>query len=288
VNVCEGDSTFCRVLHTADPWCTECSDDARAANFKGAAGRTSVANQEVCPSRLVMAAFYGSGRRLEPPRPAYMAFRTSEVEANGGRLEKSDAEPPWPPEYNDAHHEIAEGEDSVAQFMARAFAQDGTRMVLVDREELFSEMCALLTRPNPHEQRCSEDNGAARAGRHRLRVVVASPAKSQARRLRARGSDEHTLQRHRRSLSAAFLVCCPSRAAVVGATRVQVAVARAGLRAARAAVPALEWPLEVARPARAWAELPRTRALQAWRPRLAPHIARSISSPASRRRGVSP
>lgn len=81
-----------------------------------------------------------------------MAFRPGEVEANGGRLEKSDAEPPWPPEYNDAHHEITQGEHSVAQFMARAFAQDDTRMVMVDREELFSEMCALLTRPDAHQQ----------------------------------------------------------------------------------------------------------------------------------------
>ncbi len=150
--MCDGDSTFCRVLEPVDPWRVECSEEVRAANFRGRAGRTSVANQETCPPRVVMAAFYGSSRRLEPSKPACMAFRPSEVAANGGRLEKSDADPPWPPEYNDAHHEITQGEDSVALFMARAFAQDESRLIQVEREEHFAEVCALLSRPDAHKQ----------------------------------------------------------------------------------------------------------------------------------------
>jgi hypothetical protein len=36
--------------------------------------------------------------------------------------------------------------------MARAFEADRARMVSVEREELFSEICVLLNRPDVHER----------------------------------------------------------------------------------------------------------------------------------------
>jgi hypothetical protein len=76
----------------------------------------------------------------------------NEVEDNGGALERSNAEPPWPPEYNDAHHEISAGELSVARYMAAAFARDGSRMSVLRRDLLFVQICELLGRPDRHEQ----------------------------------------------------------------------------------------------------------------------------------------
>lgn len=148
----DGNSSFCRVLHPADPWLGQATDEDRAAHFMGAHGKTSVADRSACPSEVVMAAFYGSSRRLEPPQPVYMSFGRNEVEANGGVLQSSDADPPWPPEYNDAHHEITAGEPLVASYMAAAFARDGSRMSMLGRDVLFMQICELLGRPDRHEQ----------------------------------------------------------------------------------------------------------------------------------------
>jgi hypothetical protein len=97
-----------------------------------------------------MAVFFGCRKGLEPPRPVYMSFFHDEVTDNGGRLEKTDAIPPWPTEYNAAHHEIVEREDDVAAYMTRAYSLDETRLVSMDRETLLAEVCRLLERPDAH------------------------------------------------------------------------------------------------------------------------------------------
>ncbi|HKY36518.1 MAG TPA: hypothetical protein VJN18_11300 [Polyangiaceae bacterium] len=81
-----------------------------------------------------------------------MTFKRREIDENGGALEKSDAIPPWPPEYNEAHHEITRGEEPVARHMAKAFASDRARMTSVTRQDLFAEICRLFERPDAHRK----------------------------------------------------------------------------------------------------------------------------------------
>ena len=147
----QGEADFCRVLNPADAWTSDASEDERVANFSGGT-RTSVANQGTCCALTVVACFYGCRKGLEPSTASYMTFRRREVEENGGALEKSDAIPPWPPEYNDAHYEITSGEEPVARHMAKAFANDPTRMGSISRQELLAEVCRLFERPDAHQK----------------------------------------------------------------------------------------------------------------------------------------
>jgi hypothetical protein len=137
---------LCRILEPADPWLSECSADERAANFHGKYdGEISVADTGICPAVRVLAAFHGS--RSGPAIGArYFSLRASEVTAAGGQLVDTPSEPPWPPEYSDAHRDIVGDTHRVAQEMVLAFEADNTRVTEVDRNVLLGEICELLGR----------------------------------------------------------------------------------------------------------------------------------------------
>lgn len=138
---------FVRILEPSDPWFAEPPVESRLAQeFRGKYDSISVCDITRCPPDVALAAFYGNTTRPTPVRPALLRFTEAEVIDAGGRLSKTDAEPPWPPEYNDAHHDVDAGQGDVAAAMARhALAEPGRRAV-ADRLELVRRIVDLAVR----------------------------------------------------------------------------------------------------------------------------------------------
>lgn len=144
---------FCRMLEPGDPWLEHPGDgQAQALNFRGQYDGISVCDNTVCEAVSALAAFYGARKSMGPLQPMYLRFTPAEAQAVGGRLRSTDAKPPWPPEYNDAHHDVVAGRDAVATEMARLYHDDAGRRVLVSREAMLDAIFALLGRDDVHER----------------------------------------------------------------------------------------------------------------------------------------
>jgi len=142
---------FSRMLEPGDPWLEHPGHhEAQALNFRGAYDGISVCDNTICAAVTALAAFYGARHDTGPLRPMYLRFTPGEVDQVGGELRPTDAKPPWPPEYDDAHHDIVDGQDAVAEHMADLFRSDPSRRILVTREEMLHGIFKLLARDDVH------------------------------------------------------------------------------------------------------------------------------------------
>lgn len=161
------DRPFCRVVQRHDPWTWPQTLNERALEFMGNYDDISVAHMDQCPPALVIAAFYGPRSELGPLTPYYYRFVDSEIIAAGGELASTDAEPPWPPEYNAAHHDVTKGHREVSVQMAEYHSMDNERLVALPRLRFLEGVVALLARPDAHEQ-----GKFCRGGWKRLRRLI--------------------------------------------------------------------------------------------------------------------
>lgn len=169
------EAAFVRVLDPSDRWLNPASfnEDERAQNFRGRAEwDISVAMELRCRAERVVACLHGARRDVTLDRPAYFRFTKSEVEGAGGELRDTDAAPPWPEDYNKAHHDIVKEHARVANRMAALFAEDPDRVSEVAEHVVLCEIAALLAQPDVHEKfqkgatyrfrRMYEDGGSER------------------------------------------------------------------------------------------------------------------------------
>ncbi len=120
-----------------------------------------------------MAVFHGARNEPVLHRPAYFRFTDVEVRDAGGELEDTPADPPWPADYNHAHHDILHGQQSVAIAMAGLHAEDPNRLVRGEELQILREMAKLLALDHVDEKfkkyaarrfrRLFSDGGAERA-----------------------------------------------------------------------------------------------------------------------------
>ncbi len=139
---------FVRVLFPSDPW-TASSTAPHAERFKGFLGRygnISVAMESRCDALTVLAVYHGARREVGLEGPAYYRFFDREVHNVGGALEDTPAIPPWPDEYNHAHHDIVSGQKEVADYMAQVYECDKGRVQWEEELQVLKEIAALLTR----------------------------------------------------------------------------------------------------------------------------------------------
>jgi hypothetical protein len=147
------ESGFVRVLDPSDRWLNPASDADRAHNFRGKEEwDISVAMEARCRADRVVACLYGARREVALDRPAYFRFTEPEVEGVGGELKDTDAKPPWPKDYNDAHHDIVKERDKVADQMARFFSEDPGRVSEVSEHLVLCEIASLLAESDAHEK----------------------------------------------------------------------------------------------------------------------------------------
>jgi hypothetical protein len=141
---------FVRVLAPADPWLQESKGDmrSRAQHFKGKSPAISVAKEDRCNVLRVLAAFHGSRKEAVLGLQAFYRFDESEVLVANGELADTDAAPPWPSDYNHAHHDICKGQDSVADHMAALHDSDPGRVNVVDEADVLACIAALLGEPD--------------------------------------------------------------------------------------------------------------------------------------------
>jgi hypothetical protein len=141
---------FSRMLEPGDPWVEHPGDAAeQALNFRGQYDGISVCDTTICEAVTGLAAFYGARRAMGPLQPMYLLFTPTEVDQAGGELRSTDANPP---KYNEAHHDVVEGQDAVAEHIARLFQADQSRRVLVTREEMLDAIFELLARGDVHDR----------------------------------------------------------------------------------------------------------------------------------------
>jgi hypothetical protein len=146
-NVLEG-NPFVRVLSPSDPWTAASSahQSERADGFRGGYEKISVAMESRCDPLTVLAAYHGARREVGLDGPAYYRFFDSEVFEVGGDLENTPATPPWPDDYNDAHHDIVSGQKEVADYMARAYESSKERVQWAKELEVLERIAELLAR----------------------------------------------------------------------------------------------------------------------------------------------
>jgi hypothetical protein len=159
---------FCRVLDPVDPWVEPASDEERAANFHGRSESTSVASLVSCTTGLVMAGFYGPSRYQIPLNPHCFRFTDEEVRRAGGDLHQTPSDPPWPPEYSEAHHDLTGDQVAVASAMVQHFNADQSRAEPVSRIVILGQICALLARADIHRR-------FGRNGWRRIRKLLELP-----------------------------------------------------------------------------------------------------------------
>ena len=143
---------FVRVLHPIDPWLDPQYSVERPKHFRGEYGFTSVAMTAYCGELLVLASFHGARREVGPPNPAVFRFTRAEALEVGGIIRDTDANPPWPPEYNQAHHDIVAGQDQVAEAMATCYENDPRRMAIHNEVDLLVVIALLLERADVNER----------------------------------------------------------------------------------------------------------------------------------------
>jgi hypothetical protein len=143
---------LCRVLEPPDPWLDELDQAVRASEFRGRYQAISVYATDTCSELTILAGFYGPSGRAGPVRPSYFRFGEQETVNAGGKLKSTDCNqhlPPecrWPLEYNEAHHDIVEGQDEVASYMAERSVYEVTRIVVVTRGALLKQIAIVLAR----------------------------------------------------------------------------------------------------------------------------------------------
>jgi len=141
---------FCRVLDPVDPWLDQTStDELLSEKFKGKHDKMSVACVDVCPPNHVLASFYGSASYILPAFPHYFPFTESEARDADADLESEAAEPPWPPEYSNAHHNLVGEQLPIARKMV-ALHRAQKRSTDVLRCEVLDDICRLLARTDVH------------------------------------------------------------------------------------------------------------------------------------------
>ena len=148
-------ATFVRVLNPSDRWLNPASfgDADRVQNFRGKPEwDISVAMEMHCRADRVVACLHGARREVTLDQPAYFRFTKSEVEGAGGALSDTDAVPPWPEDYNKAHHDIVKEHASVAKHMAKLFAKDRGRVSEANEHDVLCEIAELLASQDVHKK----------------------------------------------------------------------------------------------------------------------------------------
>ena len=150
------DAAFARIIDPVDPWLSASTVAERAAAFRGGIHDVlSVTAQDRCQPALALGSFYCGASYQLPAFPIYFHFKRQEANAAGGELQDTPAQPPWPPEYNDAHHDLTGNQVSIAEGMVAIHALDATRAVEVDRLAVLQELAGLLVRdglPSGHRK----------------------------------------------------------------------------------------------------------------------------------------
>ncbi len=141
---------FVRVIHPIDPWREDHSRIERIRDFQGRGEYISVAMIERCNELVILASFHGARREVGLAEPALFHFMCSEVIEDGAQLKDTDADPPWPQEYNHAHHDIVGAKAEVAASMVRRFQADAERISVVDESLVAITIAKLLHREDVH------------------------------------------------------------------------------------------------------------------------------------------
>jgi hypothetical protein len=137
---------FVRVVDPIDPWLEEGRHLEQVEQFIGRYLSISVAMTSRCCECSVLASFHGARNEVGELNPTVFRFSDFEVARAGGRLVDTDAIPPWPGEYNHAHHDITEGQRSVAIAMVGHYKLDRCRLVHFDETDILIEIAKLLQR----------------------------------------------------------------------------------------------------------------------------------------------
>ncbi len=146
---------FVRVLDPIDPWLDPSRQHDRVTQFIGSYENISVAMRSRCPDELILASFHGPKRAtgpINPLRPSLFAFASLEVKEAGGKIEDTDAKPPWPPEYNYAHHDIICNQQSVSAAMSKLSQSEPARVLKVDETTVLVEIARLMQRPDAQKR----------------------------------------------------------------------------------------------------------------------------------------
>jgi hypothetical protein len=143
---------FVRVIHPIDPWREFHSEIECIQDFQGKGECISVAMIERCNQLAILAAFHGARREVGLSEPAVFHFMRSEIIEDGAELKDTDANPPWPPEYNHAHHDIAGAKADVAASMVRRFQADTGRISVVHETLVAVAIAQLLHREDVHSR----------------------------------------------------------------------------------------------------------------------------------------
>jgi hypothetical protein len=139
---------FVRVLNPVDPWLKADAGDQRVSQFVGTSDKISIAMTSRCKDSIVLASFHGARRKPGFIRPSLFCFYYHEVNQLGGLIDDTSADPPWPPEYNHAHHDITTSHQAVASAMSELSQKEPTRVVIHSDISIFTEIARLLQRPD--------------------------------------------------------------------------------------------------------------------------------------------
>jgi hypothetical protein len=142
---------FCRVLEPVSPWLDlSTSNQTLEENFKGRYDTISVSKLTDCTPQFILAGFYGPASYQIPLDPRCFRFTDQEATLAGGAIQQEASNPPWPPEYSNAHHNLIGDQVAITASMVRLFSNDRTRAASVTRFDVFDELCGLLGRPDLH------------------------------------------------------------------------------------------------------------------------------------------
>lgn len=157
---------FVRVLNPVDPWLRSDAADERENQFMGGGGNISVAMTSRCKDSIILASFHGARRKTGLIRPSLFCFYSQEVHGLGGNIEDTNADPPWPPEYNYAHHDITRAHRAVASAMSDLSQKDPSRVSQYSEISIFTEIALLLQRHDlPQEDKKFRPKAAYRLRR---------------------------------------------------------------------------------------------------------------------------
>jgi hypothetical protein len=138
---------FVRVLNPVDPWLDPARQVERQLQFRGKPESSiSVTMRSRCAEILVLASYHGPRKDIGLLNPSLFAFGSSEVRDLGGKMDDTDADPPWPTEYNHAHHDIVSRQQEVASAMSRLSQSDPTRVLQYSEIQVLVEIARLMLR----------------------------------------------------------------------------------------------------------------------------------------------
>jgi hypothetical protein len=143
---------FIRILEPADPWLSP--EDVEQLSGEFGADEDSISIVEITEGYApedALAAFHGHRRGRLPHRLLFVEFSLTDLLDLGGRIKPTPAEPPWPPEYRDAHHDVVDGMRPVAARFSEQVI-DGTRVTVeADRTAVVQRMLVLEQRADAPE-----------------------------------------------------------------------------------------------------------------------------------------